>query len=243
MRPASSPLSSRHTIAVLPIPPRPATVTSRIPGSVTYRASRPVSTCRSWNQAGAVAGGGLTNFDARTGCGSAGTCSRWIPLPIRRARLGQVPQRAFHQLPERGRVREGLRGQPAVLHPAAERVLAGPELAIDQSPTAGYPHRQRRCPAGTPAGPGPPRWRCRTPAPYTTPPACPAPGSRTGCPAPPRTPRTRAPARRTPARGPDRRRGSRPYPRSRARPRRSPAPPPPRTTFPSGSPAARRCAR
>ena len=31
-----------------------------------------------------MAGGGLTNFDARTGCGSAGTCSRWIPLPIRR---------------------------------------------------------------------------------------------------------------------------------------------------------------
>ena len=31
-----------------------------------------------------MAGGGLTNFDARTGCGSAGTCSRTIPLPIRR---------------------------------------------------------------------------------------------------------------------------------------------------------------
>ena len=84
MRPASSPLSSRHTIAVLPIPPRPTTLTSLIPGSVTYRASRPVSTCRSWNQVGAIAGGGLTNFDARTGCGSAGTCSRSIPLPIRR---------------------------------------------------------------------------------------------------------------------------------------------------------------
>ena len=81
--PASRPLSSRHTSAVLPIPPRPVTVTSRIPGSVTYFTSRPVSTCRSWNQAGAVAGGGLTNFEARTGCGLAGTCSRTIPLPIR----------------------------------------------------------------------------------------------------------------------------------------------------------------
>ena len=83
MRPASRSLSSRHTIAVLPIPPRPATVTIAIAGSVTYLASRPVSTCRSWNQVGATAGGGLTNFDARTGCGSAGTCSRTIPLPMR----------------------------------------------------------------------------------------------------------------------------------------------------------------
>ena len=89
MRPASSPLSSRHTIAVLPIPPRPVTVTIAIPGSVTYLPSRPVSTCRSWNQIGAIAGGGLTNFDARTGCGSAGTCSRWIPLPIRRRVLAR----------------------------------------------------------------------------------------------------------------------------------------------------------
>jgi hypothetical protein len=47
IRPTSSPWSSQHTIAVLPIPPRPTTLTSRIPGSVTYRASRPVSTCRS----------------------------------------------------------------------------------------------------------------------------------------------------------------------------------------------------
>ena len=71
----------------------------------------------------------------------------------------------------------------------------GPRTRDRSIPTAGYPHRQRRCPAGTPAGPGPPRWRCRTPAPYTTPPACPAPGSRTGCPAPPhtrRSPRTRS---------------------------------------------------
>ena len=47
-------------------------------------------------------------------------------------RVGQVPQRAFHQLPQRGRVRERARGQPAILHTAAERVLPVPELAIDQ---------------------------------------------------------------------------------------------------------------
>ena len=159
------------------------------------------------------------------------------------ARAGQLSQRAFHQLPQRARAREGLRGQAAVLDPAAERVLAGRRTRGRSTPTAGYPHRQRRCPAGTPAGPGPPQWRCRTPAPYRTPPACPAPQSHIACPAPRCTRRIRAPAQRTPAREPDRPQGNRPYPRPRARPPRSPAPPPPRTTTAAGSPAARRCAR
>ena len=56
------------------------------------------------------------------------------PAPAASAppRAGQLAQRAFHQLPERVRAREGLRGQVAVLDPAAERVLAVPELAVDQ---------------------------------------------------------------------------------------------------------------
>ena len=41
---------AKQTIAVLPIPPRPVTHTSLIPGSVTYLASRPVSTRRPWNR-------------------------------------------------------------------------------------------------------------------------------------------------------------------------------------------------
>jgi hypothetical protein len=49
-----------------------------------------------------------------------------------RARLGQVLQRAFHQLPELVRVRERLCDQAALLHPAAEHGLAGAELVIDQ---------------------------------------------------------------------------------------------------------------
>ena len=59
------------------------------------------------------------------------TCSR-PPSPRAPARAGQLAQRAFHQLPERVRAREGPRGQAAVLDPAAERVLPVPELAVDQ---------------------------------------------------------------------------------------------------------------
>src|SRR6266700_3752580 len=47
-------------------------------------------------------------------------------------RFRKVPQRVSHQPSERVRVRERLRGQLAVLDPAAERVLPGPELTIDQ---------------------------------------------------------------------------------------------------------------
>jgi hypothetical protein len=56
------------------------------------------------------------------------------PAPAASAppRGGQLAQRAFHQLPERVRAREGLCGQAAVLDPVAERVLPVPELAVDQ---------------------------------------------------------------------------------------------------------------
>ena len=48
------------------------------------------------------------------------------------APLGQVPQRALHQLPQPGRVPERPRDQPAVPDPGAERILPRPELAVDQ---------------------------------------------------------------------------------------------------------------
>ena len=46
--------------------------------------------------------------------------------------LGQLPQRALHQLPQLSRARERLYGQPAVPDPAAERLLTRPELMINQ---------------------------------------------------------------------------------------------------------------
>ena len=57
-----------------------------------------------------------------------------IPAPATRpaAGLGQVPQRTLHPPPEHVRVRERLDGQPAAPDPAAERILAVPELAVDQ---------------------------------------------------------------------------------------------------------------
>ena len=45
---------------------------------------------------------------------------------------GQLPQRAFHQPAQLVRAGEGLGDQPAGLHPAAERLLPGPERVIDQ---------------------------------------------------------------------------------------------------------------
>ena len=73
--------------------------------------------------------------------------------------FGQFPQRALHQLPERGRVGELLRDQPTVLDPAAERLLPGPELMINQpgqrnTHISGVSVQDR-----TPASPIPPRWR------------------------------------------------------------------------------------
>ena len=111
--------------------------------------------------------------------------------------LGQLPQRALHQLPQRGRARKRPRDQPAIPDPAAERILPRPELAVDQLRQrdahivgVGIQHEHQPVQARLRRG-------ARTPARYTTPPACPAPGSRTGCPAPPRTRRTRAPGPRT----------------------------------------------
>ena len=52
--------------------------------------------------------------------------------PEPRRACGQLPQRPFHQLAELVRAGEGLRDQPAGLHPAAERLLPGPELVVDQ---------------------------------------------------------------------------------------------------------------
>ncbi|HEV3293607.1 MAG TPA: DUF4062 domain-containing protein [Streptosporangiaceae bacterium] len=54
------------------------------------------------------------------------------PAASTAARLGQVPQRALHQLPEPGRARERPGDQAAVPDPAAERILPRPELAVDQ---------------------------------------------------------------------------------------------------------------
>ena len=54
------------------------------------------------------------------------------PATATATRLGQVPQRALHQLPQPGRARERPRDQPAVPDPAAERILPGAELVIDQ---------------------------------------------------------------------------------------------------------------
>ena len=64
--------------------------------------------------------------------------ARTAPAPATSAmaRLGQVPQRALHQLPQPGRARKRPRDQPAIPDPGAERILTGAELAVDQ-------HRQR----------------------------------------------------------------------------------------------------
>ena len=45
---------------------------------------------------------------------------------------GQLPQRPFHQLPQRARVGELLRHRSGLLDPAAERLLSRPELVIHQ---------------------------------------------------------------------------------------------------------------
>ena len=82
--PFSSALSKRQTIAVLPTPPRPTTVISRIPSSLRKSPTSRVSTWRSWNQEGAVAGGGLMNLETVLAwTGSAGWRSRSRALSMR----------------------------------------------------------------------------------------------------------------------------------------------------------------
>ena len=93
-----------------------------------------------------------------------------LPAPLSRRRCAACAatpaSAAFHQLPLRAFATTAWSGR--VLHPAANASWRAPNSRSINA-DGGMPSRQRRCPAGTPAGPGPPQRRYRTPAPYRTP--------------------------------------------------------------------------
>ena len=185
--------------------------------------------------------------------GEPRVAGRHVPHPqhaVRRQRTralpcgGQFPQRPFHQPAQLIGAGKGLGDQAAGLHPAAERLLPGPERVINQlrqrdAHISGggvqHEHQPRQPGRGRgielQLGVGHLRPVCHRRA---------VPGAQH-----PHIHVTAAhPLARTAPQQAGRRRGNRPYPRSRARPQRSPAPPRLCTTSPlRGSCAARRYAK